>query len=54
MENGPLSRGNIEISIGMDVDMDIDLDMAVSMNWGFCKGEYGTPLKGFGVDIRQV
>ena len=22
--------------------------------WGFCRGRYRAPLKGFGVDIRQV
>ena len=34
--------------------MDIDSDMAVSVNWWpFEKGSTA-PLKGFGVDVRQV
>ena len=38
----------------MDVDVDIDSDMAVSISWGSFKRSVRAPLKGLGVNIKQV
>ena len=43
-------------SIDIEIDIDIDLyrDTAVSINRGPLIGSYRAPLKGLGVDVRQV
>ena len=44
-----------DIGIDVDVGMDRMSDMAVSVNLGVLEmGSYRAPLKGFGVDLRQV
>ena len=39
----------------IDTNADVDIDLAVSLTWGGpLKRSCGAPLKGFGVDVRQV
>ena len=44
---------NWNIHIGIDVAVDMDVDMTGSTR-GSLKNGLGAPLKGFGVDRRQI
>ena len=42
------------MGISVDIDMDVESDMAVSRNSGILQKGLRAPLKGSGVDMRQV